>query len=364
MSHELRTPMNSILGFAQLLEMGELTEAQLKSVHHILRSGKHLLDLINEVLDIARIEAGRVSISVEAVSARDIITDCLDTIQPLAASKGIRIHTDVAAETFIRADKQRLKQVLINIMNNAIKYNRNNGDVWIKAIPLPGLQSNMVKLVIKDSGFGIAEKDISKVFLPFERIGAENHNIEGTGLGLAVVKQLTELMGGNVGVESEEGKGSTFWITLTESISELQRVKNNGDIHQIATISNSIGGTVLYVEDNASNVELIEQIVLTKRKDVKLDVVMYGKQALPRALEIKPSLILLDLNLPDIHGSEVLTQLKSNVQTSAIPVVVISADAMPAQITKLKESGAAGYLTKPIELNELLKVIDNYLTQS
>lgn len=364
MSHELRTPMNSILGFAQLLEMGELTEAQLKSVHHILRSGKHLLDLINEVLDIARIEAGRVSISVEAVSAKEIITDCLDTIQPLAASKGIRIHTDIAAETFIRADKQRLKQVLINIMNNAIKYNRNNGDVWIKAIPLPGLQNNMVKLVIKDSGFGIAEKDISKVFLPFERIGAENHNIEGTGLGLAVVKQLTELMGGNVGVESEEGKGSTFWITLTESISELQRVRTNGDIHQIATISNSIGGTVLYVEDNASNVELIEQIVLTKRKDVKLDVVMYGKQALPRALEIKPSLILLDLNLPDIHGSEVLTQLKSNVQTSAIPVVVISADAMPAQITKLKESGAAGYLTKPIELNELLKVIDNYLTQS
>lgn len=364
MSHELRTPMNSILGFAQLLEMGELTEAQLKSVHHILRSGKHLLDLINEVLDIARIESGRVSISVEAVSAKEIILDCLDTIQPLAASKGVRIHTEIAEEIFIRADKQRLKQVLINIMNNAIKYNRDNGEVWIKAVTLPGLQNNTVKLMIKDSGFGIPEKDIAKVFIPFERIGAENHNIEGTGLGLAVVKQLTELMGGTVGVESEEGKGSTFWITLTESISELQRVRSNGDLLQISTISNPVGGTILYVEDNASNVELIEQIIQTKRRDVKLDVVMYGKQALTRAIDINPSLILLDLNLPDIHGSEVLAQLKSTIQTSAIPVVVISADAMPAQIAKLKEAGAVGYLTKPIDLNELLKVIDNYLTQN
>lgn len=363
MSHELRTPMNSILGFAQLLELGELTEAQLKSVRHILRSGKHLLDLINEVLDIARIEAGKVSISVEAVSAKEIINDCMDTIQPLAESKNIQVHADIADHVFIKADKQRLKQVLINILNNAIKYNRDSGEVWIKSLTIPNIQGTRVRLMIKDTGWGISEKDLPKVFMPFERIGAENHAIEGTGLGLAVVKQLTELMGGIVGVESEEGKGTTFWIDLNESISELQRVRSNGDFHQIASNSDNISGTILYVEDNASNVELIEQIIETKRKDIRLEVVMYGQHALSRAQEINPSLILLDLNLPDIHGSEVLAQLKANITTTDIPVIIISADAMPAQVSKLKESGANDYLTKPIDLTELLKVIDLYMTK-
>ncbi len=364
MSHELRTPMNSILGFAQLLELGELTEAQTKSVRHILRSGKHLLDLINEVLDIARIEAGKVSISVEAVSAQEIINDCMETIQPLATIKNIQIHADIAEHIFIRADKQRLKQVMINVITNAIKYNRENGEVWIKTATIPSLQGTRIRLMVKDNGIGIANTDLAKVFMPFERIGAENHAIEGTGLGLAVVKQLTELMGGTVGVESIEGQGTTFWIDLPESISELQRVKSNGDLHQIATSTETISGTVLYVEDNASNVELIQQILNTKRKDIKLDVVMYGKQALPRAEEILPKLILLDLNLPDIHGSEVLAQLKANILTADTPVIVISADAMPAQISKLKEAGASGYLTKPIDLSELLKVIDHYMTQT
>lgn len=364
MSHELRTPMNSILGFAQLLELGELTEAQTKSVRHILRSGKHLLDLINEVLDIARIESGKVSISVEAVSAQEIINDCMDTIQPLATIKNIQIHADIADNIFIRADKQRLKQVMINVITNAIKYNRENGEVWIKTATIPSLQGTRIRLMVKDNGIGIADTDLAKVFMPFERIGAENHAIEGTGLGLAVVKQLTELMGGTVGVESVEGEGTTFWIDLAESISELQRVKSNGDLHQISTSTETISGTVLYVEDNASNVELIEQILHTKRKDIRLDVVMYGKQALPKAQEILPKLILLDLNLPDIHGSEVLVQLKANILTADIPVIVISADAMPAQISKLKEAGASGYLTKPIDLSELLKVIDHYMTQT
>ena len=363
MSHELRTPMNSILGFAQLLEMAELTETQEKSVQHILRSGKHLLDLINEVLDIARIEAGRVSISIEAVSAIEIINDCMDTIQPLASSRNIEVNASIDENLFVRADKQRLKQVLINILNNAIKYNRDNGKVLIKSAVIPDLQGNKIRLMIKDTGLGIAENDLVKVFIPFERIGAENHAIEGTGLGLAVVKQLTELMGGTVGVESIVGQGTTFWIDLAESTSELQRVSSNGDLHQINSIVDSISGNILYVEDNASNVELIEQIIQTKQKDIRLDVVMYGKQALPRAKEINPELILLDLNLPDIHGAEVLNLLKSDPATAAIPVIVISADAMPAQISKLEEAGASDYLTKPIEVAELLKVIDHYLTK-
>lgn len=363
MSHELRTPMNSILGFAQLLEMGELSEAHLKSVRHILRSGKHLLDLINEVLDIARIEAGKVSISVEAVSAKEIINDCMDTIQPLATSRNIEVTASIDEHLFVRADKQRLKQVLINILNNAIKYNRDNGKVSIKSVIVPDMQGSKIRLMIKDTGLGIAENDLAKVFMPFERIGAENHAIEGTGLGLAVVKQLTELMGGTVGVESIEGQGTTFWIDLAESISELQRVKANGDLHQINSIADAITGNILYVEDNASNVELIEQIIKAKRKDIRLDIVMYGKQALPRAKEIRPALILLDLNLPDIHGAEVLNLLKADAATATIPVIVISADAMPAQISKLKESGASDYLTKPIEVTELLKVIDHYLTK-
>jgi PAS domain S-box-containing protein len=363
MSHELRTPMNSILGFAQLLEMGELTDAQTKSVHHILRSGKHLLDLINEVLDISRIEAGKVSISVEAVSAREIIDDCMDTIQPLAKSRNIQVHADIADHIFIRADKQRLKQVMINIITNAIKYNRENGEVWIKTTVIPSLQGTRIRLMVRDSGLGISETNLSKVFMPFERIGAEHHAIEGTGLGLAVVKQLTELMGGTVGVESVEGQGTTFWVDLVESISELQRVKTNGDLHHLATATDAISGTILYVEDNASNVELIEQIIQTKRKDIRLEVVMYGTQAVPKAEQINPGLILLDLNLPDIHGSEVLAQLKSNFITADIPVIVISADAMPAQISKLKEDGASDYLTKPIEVAQLLKVVDHFMTK-
>ena len=363
MSHELRTPMNSILGFAQLLEMGELTEAQMKSVRHILRSGKHLLDLINEVLDIARIEAGKVSISVEAVSAKEIINDCMDTIQPLAATKHIQVHADIDEALFIRGDKQRLKQVLINILNNAIKYNRDHGQVWIKTALLQSIEGTKIRLMIRDNGMGISENDLPKVFMPFERIGAENHAIEGTGLGLAVVKQLTELMGGNVGVESEEGKGTTFWIDLAQSVSELQRVHSNGDLLLLESISDAINGTILYVEDNTSNVELIQQIIQAKRSDIHLEVVMYGREALPKAEAIRPKLILLDLNLPDIHGSEVLTQLKTNSTTASIPVIVISADAMPAQISKLKEAGASDYLTKPIDLTELLKVIDQYMTK-
>ena len=318
---------------------------------------------IYKYLNLELCKSGKVSISVEAVSAREIIDDCMDTIQPLAKSRNIQVHADIADHIFIRADKQRLKQVMINIITNAIKYNRENGEVWIKTTVIPSLQGTRIRLMVKDSGVGISETNLSKVFMPFERIGAEHHAIEGTGLGLAVVKQLTELMGGTVGVESVEGQGTTFWVDLVESISELQRVKTNGDLHHLATATDAISGTILYVEDNASNVELIEQIIQTKRKDIRLEVVMYGTQAVPKAEQINPGLILLDLNLPDIHGSEVLAQLKSNFITADIPVIVISADAMPAQISKLKEDGASDYLTKPIEVAQLLKVVDHFMTK-
>ena len=365
MSHELRTPMNAILGFAQLLEMGELNAGQEKGVKHILRSGKHLLDLINEVLDISRIEAGRVSISVEPVELRGIINEILDTLSISAGSKNIKlcnVFSDNQTE-YVRADRQRLKQIILNLANNAIKYNNEGGTVTIKVSEKNAIANGIIPIRISviDDGVGISAENLKKVYTPFERIGAESTNIEGTGLGLAVAKELTVLMGGTYGVESELGKGSEFWIELPKTINELERVKQHADLLADLPLIEHKNGCLLYIEDNISNVELVQEIINTKRKNINLVVNTYGRNALLLAKEHKPSLILLDLNLPDMHGSEVLAQLQADADTSHLPVVIVSADAMSKQVEKLMEMGAKSYLTKPIEITAFLETVDQFM---
>lgn len=360
MSHELRTPMNSILGFAQLLEMGELNAGQRKGVNHIMKSGKHLLDLINEVLDISRIESGRLSLSLEPVQLSSLISEMTDVIKLQAEERQIKVQL-IDSESnllFVRSDRQRLKQILLNLLNNAIKYNHESGSIFIEVQQKP---DGMVRLSVTDTGNGIAPESIPKLFTPFERIGADKTSTEGTGLGLSVVKKLIEAMGGNYGVESTFGKGSTFWIELPQSESQMEKAAKSGNLEQSNGKIDGKTGTILYIEDNRSNIELIEQILSSQRADIELITDIHGKKALPLAIEHKPDLILLDLNLPDIHGSKVLEQLQSVENTRNIPVVVISADAMPQQLKKLRDAGAKDYLTKPLDIPGFLKLIQDYL---
>jgi PAS domain S-box-containing protein len=362
MSHELRTPMNSILGFAQLMDMGELNPKQKKGVNHILDNGRHLLSLINEVLDISGIEAGRQILIPEPIQLKGIINEITDIIQVAANKKRISIElVDAPANTlYVLADKLRLKQILINLLNNAIKYNKEGGSVTIKAAlreaHLPG--NIPVRISVSDSGNGIKPEDISKLFQPFERIGANKTETEGTGLGLLVVKKLIEALGGSVGVESEVGIGSTFWIELPLS-----------DIHIPDTLQTSgflapqlpetiLGETILYIEDNISNIELVQDILAEYRPAIQLVTSMFGKQTMKLAREHKPGLILLDLDLPDIHGNELLDKLLADDFTKSIPVIIISADAMPFQIEKLMKAGAKDYLTKPLDVIQFLNAVD------
>lgn len=365
MSHELRTPLNSILGFAQLLEMGELNPNQKKGVTHIMKSGKHLLDLINEVLDISRIEAGRLSLSPEPVQIQGVISETIDIVRPLANEKNINVELNNSpiCDLYIKADRQRVKQILINLINNGIKYNNNGGYVKVECNQLldESKSNQFVRISIIDNGYGISEENLVHLFTPFERAGAEKTTIEGTGLGLAVAKKLVEAMGGTFGVESKLDKGSTFWIQFPQCESQLDAVIKHEGLYSEDSSSSIKKGTILYVEDNIPNIELIEQVLDAKFKSIKLITTRFGKETLGLAIEHKPNLILLDLNLPDTHGAKVFEELKSNMQTMEIPVVVISADAMPNQLNRLLNAGVKQYLTKPLDISEFLKVINKYV---
>lgn len=365
MSHELRTPMNAILGYAQLLENGDLTPKQRKGVNHILNNGQHLLSLINDVLDISGIEAGRQRLAIEPVQLAAIIEEVTDSMQVVAAKRDVSIeYTDVMDKRlFLLADRRRLKQILINMLGNAIKYNREGGKVTIEAAlqpMIPGTRQT-VRISLTDTGVGIAPEDIGKLFQAFERIGAENSGTEGTGLGLVVVKKLIEEMGGTVGVESEAGVGSTFWIEIscTETDGEM--------ISQAPAGSNSIPHktsqfkTVLYIEDDQSNIELVEDILAENRPEIRLVVSKYGRQTVALAIEHDPACILLDLDLPDMKGREVLGLILDDFNTRTIPVVILSADAMTYQVDKLTKAGAAGYLTKPLDVAQFIEIIDRII---
>ena len=365
MSHELRTPMNSILGFAQLLQMGNLNPRQMAGVGHILNSGKHLLNLINEVLDIARIESGKVPVLHEPIQVQDIVVEMMDIVHPaiVKQQQTIEFIDSPVNQLFIIADRQRLRQVLLNLTNNAIKYNCPNGKVTIKTAMVTNGPDGapVVKISITDMGLGISADDLPKLFKPFERIGAEMTETEGTGLGLAVVKKLMDAMGGTVGVKSNLGTGSTFWIELPQSITEGEGVVRTSNTPAESSKIAEKTGTILYIEDNPSNVELVSQILLAQRPEILLISNKNGRMAVPLALEYLPDLILLDLDLPDIHGLEVLGLLKRKESVNQIPVVIVSADATHQQLEKVMKAGAENYLTKPLDIPIFLSVVDEWI---
>ena len=355
MSHELRTPLNAILGFGKILEMDVTAPSQLANVEQILTAGRHLLGLINEVLDIASIEAGRITFSVEDFHAGEAVREAIDLVRPLAAQRNIQI-TPVKGGRQVRADRRRLKQVLLNLLSNAIKYNREGGRVTV-VLEEDGKGTLCIK--ISDTGPGISPKGLEMLFTSFERLEAGKTKIEGAGLGLAVCKQLVELMGGQIGVQSTVGLGSTFWVRLPT----LEGAQPHSDQKETrAQVEGDRGEsyTVLYIDDNVVNLTLLRR-VLAKRWDLKFLTATDGAQGVAVAREHCPDLILLDLYLPDFSGDEVLSQLRNAKETAAIPVFILSADVTPGQAERLLSAGAQAYLTKPFNIQELLQAVEQTL---
>jgi signal transduction histidine kinase/ActR/RegA family two-component response regulator len=357
MSHELRTPLNAVLGFGQVLEMGPLDTDQRQSARQILKAGRHLLDLIDEVLDMARIESGNLALSIEAVPVADVIREAIDLIEPLAEREGISLKgRSEGGESFVRADRQRLTQVLLNLASNAVKYNREGGSVTFSSTPVA---DGLLELRIADTGYGIAPEHLSRVFTPFDRLGADQMQVEGTGIGLSLSKRLVDLMGGEMGVESTPGEGTIFWVRLSQAESPLSPLPPESDatVRRAATWKRSV--TLLYIEDNLSNLKLIERVLLGR--PVRVLAAMQGELGLELAREHAPDLILLDLHLPGMGGEEVLARLRQEPRTATIPVIVLSADATPGRIQRLLASGAKSYLTKPLDVDKFLWQIDDIL---
>jgi PAS domain S-box-containing protein len=364
MSHELRTPLNAVLGFAQLLEMDPLTPDQQGRVARILKGGRHLLDLINEILDIARIEAGRLPLSTEPVRLSEALREAIDLIRPLAAERGITVQITPASDPhcYATADRQRLKQVLLNLLANAVKYNHEGGGVTVACTPLP---DGRKRLAVTDTGPGIPADKLGRLFQPFDRLGAETTEVEGTGLGLVLSKGLVEAMGGTISVESKHGVGTTFAVELCGAESPLHRHELLGEVATGVPPDEAAleRRTVLYIEDNLPNLELIEQI-FARWPWVHLLSAMQGRLGLDLAAQHHPDLVLLDLHLPDLHGHEVLRLLQESDATREIPVVVISADATQGQIDRLLALGARAYLTKPLDVPRFLALVRELLQPS
>ena len=363
MSHELRTPLSAVIGFGQLLQSDDLSERQQEAADHIVKGGRHLLDLINEVLDITRIETGDLSLSPEAVHASAVIDEVVGLVRPLAEASGLHlVGGSDSCDAFVRADRQRLKQILLNLLSNAIKYNRPGGTVSLSCELVP----EALRISVTDTGAGITEQSLPLVFAPFERLGAERTEVEGTGIGLALSRRLAEAMGGTLDLDSTPGVGSTFWVELPlaeDPEARLERLAAEAGTPDATSPSRSVGDRIhqiVYIEDNVANVRLIERI-LERRGDVELLATMQGRLGIDLAREHHPSAVMLDLHLPDMDGDTVLHLLRADPATADIPVLVLSADATPNQVRRLLAAGADAYLTKPLDINELLDVLDGLL---
>ena len=362
MSHDLRTPLNAILGFAQLLDLEGLAPDGAEHVRQILSGGRHLLDLVNEVLDITRIETGHLSLSPEVVPVREVIETTAALVRPLAAQRGVTIDVGPlpAEEMAVLADRPRLGQVLINLLSNAVKYNRDNGRVIIRFEPGDATTHQPSRLLVTDTGAGIPPEKVKLLFQPFERLGAERSSIEGTGLGLALSRALARAMGGQLNATSIVDEGSTFWIELPPAVSAPPAAQPAKAAASPAVATTPRAGVVLYVEDNISNVRLMERI-LCRRPGVELVHAAHAAEVPALVTARRPNVILLDLHLPDVPGDEVLRRLWADPQSRSIPKVMVTADATPGLMKRLKAAGAAAYLTKPLDIAEVLRVIDALL---
>lgn len=359
MSHELRTPLNAILGFAQLVESGSPvpTPSQKRSLDQILKAGWYLLELINEILDLALIESGKLTLSREPVSLIEVMLECRAMIEPQAQTRGIAMtFPRFEIPYFVKADRIRVKQILINLLFNAVKYNRPGGAVAVEcALTAPA----SIRISVRDTGAGLAPEQLAQLFQPFNRLGREAGAEEGTGIGLVMTKRLVDLMGGAIGVDSTVGLGSVFWIELSLTTAPLLAIR---EAERAALARPPMpDGTplrmLLYVEDNPANLELVEQLI-ARRPDLHLLSAADGNIGIEFARVYQPEVILMDINLPGISGIEALHILRADPSTAHIPVIALSANAVPRDIEKGLEAGFFNYLTKPIKVNQFMDALD------
>ncbi|HEY0064596.1 MAG TPA: ATP-binding protein [Telluria sp.] len=359
MSHELRTPLNAILGFAQILTSDSLpTSIQQKKefANHILKSGRHLLTLINEILDLAKVESGTVALSMEPVALDDMLAECRDMVEPMGRPRRIRMLFPDRTGAVLLADRTRLKQVLLNLLTNAVKYNREMGAVVFDCTPQG---PDRVRLSVQDTGQGLRPDQVDALFQPFNRLGQENGSEEGTGIGLVVTRRLVELMGGTIGVSSSVGVGTVFWIEL-EVTQPVPSALNAGTVLALGRrepLHHGSARTLLYVEDNPANLNLVQEIV-GFRSDLRLLAAHDAHLGIEMAKAHAPDLILMDINLPGMSGIDALAELRRDPRTSHIPVLALTANAMPRDVEKGISAGFYRYLTKPINIDEFNEAID------
>ena len=358
MSHEFRTPLNAILGFSQLLDLECDDEQSKDNVNEILSAGYHLLGLINDVLEISKIEAGHIEISLEEVCIYDLVNQSFNMLAGIAGEKNIQLINQLEEKKDIRvlADPYKLTQVFVNLISNAIKYNKEDGEVKVS---IDIIDDGKVKVNCTDTGYGLSEQQQLNLFMPFERLGAENSSIEGSGIGLVISHKLIALMGGKIGIDSETGKGSTFWITLplvkTNSLAEVKSDVSDVNSELVNSAIKS-SRSILYIEDNPANMRLVERVIKQYTKYNFLSAVN-GYDGIDVAVKQQPNLILLDINLPDFSGFEVLQKLRSHSELTNTPIVAVSANAMQHDIDKALKSGFFDYVTKPIDVSLLLNII-------
>lgn len=352
MSHELRTPLNAILGFGQILEYDDyINEDQRDNVHEILKAGHHLLHLINEVLDLAKVESGKIDLSLEPVELMPVLEDCLRLIQPLAAARNIQLNFPASCRSVVRVDRTRFKQVLLNLLSNAVKYNRLGGEITLKV-----LNGERVRISICDTGYGVEEHRLPELFRPFNRLAAEGSEIEGTGIGLTITRRLIEVMGGAIGVSSVVNEGTTFWVDLTPDTLDRHEATHVNEAQSIAN-QPSVRHKVLCIDDNPTNLKLIAQL-LSRRPNLNLITAHTPSLGIELALSHKPEMILLDINMPGMNGYQVLEILKKESSLKEACVIAVTANAMPRDIERGKVAGFVDYITKPLDAAEFLKTID------
>lgn len=359
MSHELRTPLNAILGFAQLIDSGTPlpTPSQKRSIDHILQGGWYLLELINEILDLALIESGKLSLSLEPVPLTEVMHECEAMIEPQAKKHGVTIiFPATALPHCVLADRTRIKQVIINLLSNAVKYNKVGGKVIVKCTEP---SQDIIRIAIEDTGEGLSAEKIAQLFQPFNRLGQESREVEGTGIGLVMTKRLIELMGGEIGLESTVGKGSVFWVDIKRTTASpiIAPVINLSVATLTSAPINHAMHTMLYIEDNPANMMLVESLI-ERRSDIQLLRATDGLQGIAMARASLPNFILMDINLPGINGLQAMMILAADPMTAHIPVIALSANAMPSDIEKGLQAGFFSYLSKPIKINEFMDTLE------